>query len=101
MARKKKTATKKVGKVAKVARRGAAAKKTTTAGASKSRRTAAKGGKVARRARRSREAIMAILEEAKSRGSNAEVIRKHDLSPTTFYSWKRKFPVSRRKRTKK
>lgn len=99
MARKKKTATKKVGKVAKAARRGAAAKKTTTTAASKSRRTKAKG-KVARRARRSREAIMAILEEAKSRGSNAEVIRKHDLSPTTFYSWKRKFPVSRRKRSK-
>ena len=98
MARKKKTVTKKVGKVAKVARRGTAAKaKTTTVAASKSRRTTAKG-KVARRARRSRDSIIAILEEAKSRGSNAEVIRKHKLSPTTFYSWKRKFVVGRRKR---
>ena len=99
MARKKKTATKKVGKVAKVARRGTAAKAKTTTAASKSRRTTAKG-KVARRARRSRDSIIAILEEAKSRGSNAEVIRKHKLSPTTFYSWKRKFVVGRRKRSK-
>ena len=53
---------------------------------------------VKRNARRPKSEIVAILREAHSLGSNAEVIRSYKLSPATFYAWKRKYSSARSKR---
>ena len=35
------------------------------------------------------EQIVAILKEAERSGTDQEVIRKHNISDTTFYRWKK------------
>ena len=35
------------------------------------------------------EQIVAILQEAERAGTDQEVIRKHNISDTTFYRWKK------------
>lgn len=35
------------------------------------------------------EQIVAILKEAERAGTDQEVIRKHNISDTTFYRWKK------------
>jgi putative transposase len=37
----------------------------------------------------SEEQIVAILKEAERSGTDQEVIRKHNISDTTFYRWKK------------
>ena len=44
-----------------------------------------------RRSRFSEEQIIAILKEQEAGLATAEVCRKHDVSPASFYKWKAKF----------
>ncbi len=44
-----------------------------------------------KRSRFSEEQIIGILREADSEMSTKELCAKHNISPATFYAWKRKY----------
>ena len=43
------------------------------------------------RKRRKAEEIVAILREADRSGNVTEIVRKHGISPQTFYRWKKQY----------
>ena len=91
MARKKKAKKATAGR--KATKKATAKKATRTTKAGARGKTAAKKKTAAtgkRKPRKTEAQVLAILREADKKGSNAAVIRKFNLSPATFYAWKRK-----------